>query len=278
MARGELPHLFVPLEPEFRLEERMELDSPVELLESLLFVMGVMLEQLVVRATVRVLALATVTVSLSMEGGATHVRTVRPALPSNDRKMWLKLLHLDLEAHPPGAAVLGIGLTAEPGNTSKVQMGLFSPQLPEPMRLDVTLARIKAIVGEECMGRAVLADTHRRDSYRIEKFSVSSGSVLNANGASPDRSIAAMRQLRPVERIAVILRGPQPVAFTFRERRYEVECAYGPWGMSGDWWNPSLWGEEQWDLIARANDGGLLCCCVVRDLMQHAWSLVALYD
>ena len=278
LARGEFPHLFVPLEPEFCLEERMQLDAPVELLESLLFVIGVMLEQLVVRATARVLALATVCVELKLEGGGTYTRTVRPALPSNDRKMWLKLLHLDLEAHPPGAAVLGIALRAEPGSTSKVQMGLFSPQLPEPMRLDVTLARIKAIVGEECVGRAVLADTHRPDSFRMQKFSVSSGLVLNANGDAPDRSIAAVRQLRPAERVAVILRGQQPSAFTFRERRYEVERAYGPWLACGDWWNPSRWGVEQWDLIARPSDGGLLCCSVVRDLMQHGWSMVALYD
>jgi protein ImuB len=262
LARGEFPHLFVPLEP----------------LESLLFVIGVILEQLVVRATARVLALASVCVELKLEGGGTHTRTVRPALPSNDRKMWLKLLHLDLEAHPPGAAVLGIALRAEPGSTSKVQMGLFSPQLPEPMRLDVTLARIKAIVGEECVGRAVLADTHRPDSFRMQKFSVSSGLVLNANGDAPDRSIAAMRQLRPAERVAVILRGQQPSAFTFRERRYEVERAYGPWLACGDWWNPSLWGVEQWDLIARPSDGGLLCCSVVRDPMQHGWSMAALYD
>jgi len=279
MARGELPHLFVPLEPEFRLEERIELDSPVELLESLLFVTGVMLEQLVLRATARVLALASVTVALSLEGGTFHSRTVRPALPSNDRKMWLKLLHLDLETHPPGAAVLGITLTAEPGGTSRVQMGLFSPQLPEPMRLEVTLARIRSIVGEECVGQAALADTHRMDSFRTQKFSVSSGpaSNLNADGA-PDRSIAAKRQLRPAERVAVILRGPQPVAFTFREKRYEVERAYGPWMMSGDWWNRTLWDVEQWDLIARSGDGSTLCCCLVRDLMQHAWSMVALYD
>jgi len=144
--------------------------------------------------------------------------------------------------------------------------------------LDVTLARIKAIVGEEHVGRAVLADTHRPDCFRMERFSVSPGMVSNANCGEQDRSTAAMRQLRPAERIAVMLRGLQPAAFTFRERRYEVERAYGPWGMSGDWWNPSLWGAEQWDVIARASDGGQLCCCVARDLMQHAWSMVALYD
>jgi protein ImuB len=237
-----------------------------------------MLEQLVLRATARVLALAlaSVTVTLALEGGGTHVRRVQPALPSNERAMWLKLIHLDLEAHPPGAAVVGIGLTAEPGSTSKVQMGLFSPQLPEAMRLDVTLARIRAIVGEECVGRAVLEDTHRTDGFRVEEFSVA---ALRAGaGSSCEGSVAAMRRLRPSERVTVMLHGSRPVEFVFRERRYEVERAYGPWVMSGEWWNQSLWGVEQWDLIARAVDGTMLCCCVVRDLAQDAWSMATLYD
>jgi protein ImuB len=74
------------------------------------------------------------------------------------------------------------------------------------------------------------------------------------------------------------LRAGQPVTFTFRNRRYEVERAFGPWLMSGDWWNPSLWGMEQWDLIARASDGAQLCCCVARDGGQSVWQMVTLYD
>jgi len=134
-ARGEMPHLFQPVEPAFTLTERMELESPVEILDALLFVVNLMLDQLIHRATARILALASVTIALALDGGATHSRTVRPALPTSDRQLWLKLLHLDLETHPPQAAILAVTLDAEPGSTSKVQLGLFSPQLPEPSRL-----------------------------------------------------------------------------------------------------------------------------------------------
>ena len=134
LARGERPHLFQPVEAAFLLEEKMELDSPVELLDSLLFVIGVMLDQLILRAKARIFALASVTIVLTLDGGGTHSRTVRPALPTTDKQLWIKLLHLDLEAHPPQAAILALTLTAEPGSTSKVQLGLFSPQLPEAAR------------------------------------------------------------------------------------------------------------------------------------------------
>jgi protein ImuB len=275
LARGELPHHFVPYEAKFELEERMELDTPVEELERLLFVVNVMLEQLIFRVTARVLALASVTISLSLEGNVVHSRTVRPALPTNDRPLWLKLLQLDLEAHPPQAAIVAVTLNAEPGSTSKVQLGLFSPQLPEPMRLDVTLARIRALVGDECVGSPVLRDTNQPDGFRVEPFKVPSAHSSSSAIASPS---AAMRQLRPPERAAITLRDRQPASFVFRDCRYQVEHAYGPWLAEGDWWNRQTWALEQWDLIGRSSDGGMLCCCLVRDLKEQSWQVVTLYD
>lgn len=275
LARGEMPHLFLPVEPAFTLEERMELDTPVELLDSLLFVIGVMLEQLILRAKARIVALASVTVMLSLEGGASHIRTVRPALPSNDRQLWIKLIRLDLEAHPPLAAILSLSLAAEPGIASKVQLGLFSYQAPEPARLDVMLARIRAIVGEDCVGRAVLKDTHQPDGFRMEPFTLPNSS---AQEAPLRQHHTAMRRLRPAENIGVTLSGKRPASFFFRGKRYTVAQAYGPWLVSGEWWNPAVWSHRQWHLAARSQDDGLLLCCVAYDLIQACWQMVGLYD
>ena len=87
-----------------------------------------------------------------------------------------------------------------------------------------------------------------------------------------------MWQLRPAERVRVTMRERRPVGFVFRDCKYEVEKAYGPWLAEGDWWSGVAWAVEQWDLIARAVDGTMLCCCVVRDLAQDAWSMATLYD
>jgi protein ImuB len=275
LACGEMPHLFQPVEPAFTLSEHMELDSPVDLLDALLFVVNVMLEQLILRARARVLALASVTVTLHLEGTATHSRTVRPALPANDKQLWIKLLHLDLEAHPPQAAILALSLTAEPGSTSKVQLGLFSPQLPEPARLDVTLARIRAIVGSENVGRAVLRDTHQPDGFRMEPFTVA---AAPAAILSSTQIRSAVRKLRPAETVSIAVQSHRPKSFVFRGKLYTVEHLWGPWLTSGDWWNQSLWALEQWDLVARAHDGALLHGCLVRDQVADRWQMAALYD
>jgi protein ImuB len=277
LARGEAPHLFQPVEPAFTLRERMELDSPVEALDALMFVTNPMLEQLTLRATARVLALASVRITLTLEGGATHARAVRPALPTNDHSLWLKLLHLDLEAHPPQAAILAVALDAEPGSTSRVQLGLFSPQLPEPSRLDVTLARIRAIVGDENVGCAVLTDTYQLDGFRMEPFEIPSAHAQPVEVPSATLR-PAMRRLRPAEAVFVTLQSEQPKAFTFRQRRYSVERAYGPWLTGGEWWSTTLWKYEQWDLVARTPDGAMLCGCLIRDVLRGQWQMVGLYD
>jgi protein ImuB len=104
---------------------------------------------------------------------------------------------------------------------------------------------------------------------------VPSGSPNSLSSAQPR---AAMRQLRPPEMTAVALQSQRPASFFFRERRYVVEHAYGPWRSSGNWWNQTLWGSEQWDIVARAQDGSMLCGCLVRDLMHNLWQMAALYD
>jgi protein ImuB len=274
LARGELPHLFQPIEIPFTLEERAELDFPLDDLESLMFGLSVMLEQLILRAKARIMALASITITMHLEGGGSHSRTVRPALPTNDKQLWLKLLHLDLEAHPPDAAILTVNLHAEPGSTNKVQLGLFSPQLPEPGRLDITLARIAAVVGEGNVGQAMLDDTHAPEGFYLEPFQVS------PDDSSPliSRSQVCLRQLRPPQQLSMTLKNARPSSFFFRNQPCVVERAYGPWLKSGEWWEQTIWGQEQWDLVARTQDGGLLFCCMVRDLIEDQWQLVALYD
>jgi hypothetical protein len=31
-------------------------------------------------------------------------------------------------------------------------------------------------------------------------------------------------------------------------------------------------------LVARAHDGSMLCCCMIRDLVQNHWQMAGLYD
>jgi protein ImuB len=275
LARGELPHLFQPVETPFRLEERQEFDFPIESLDSLMFGVTVMLDQLILRATVRLVSLVAVTLTLELDGGATHTRRVRPAQPGNDKQFWIRLLHLDLHAHPPQASVVAVGLQADPGNTSKIQFGLFTPPLPEPARLDVSLAQLKVLLGDRNVGSPVLRDSHAPESYRVAPFAISSNISTLAITA---RKRSAVRQLRPPEVISIYMNHSRPEGFSFRTNRFVVKHAYGPWMSSGEWWNERTWSIEEWDVIAEAPSGSALCCSLAHDLLGNQWQLTALYD
>ena len=274
LARGEHDHLMVPEEPALTLEEHVEFDYSEERLDSLLFVLGRMIGQLIARAQAYALALASVTVRLFIDGGGEHVRVLNPALPLTERDVLLKLIQLDLQAHPPSAEVLAVHLRAEPGKRSKVQTGLFSPPLPEPMRLDVTLARIAALVGENRVGYARMQDTHRPEGFVMDRF------VVPKDGPQ-ERTVqasTARRCLRPPVLLHLRLNASTPAAFYFSGKRFTVAKAYGPWRRSGEWWSEGVWSREEWDVHASAKDGEILLCVIFQDLLQKTWHLEALYD
>jgi protein ImuB len=222
-----------------------------------------------------------VTVKLGLDGGGEHNRTVKPALPVMQRDVLLKLLHLDLQAHPPPVGVVSVFVHAEPGARSKVQIGLFAPQMPEPLRLDVTLARIAALVGEERVGRAKLRDTHRADSFTMERFRVPDA-VTNDGKKSPrTRHAVALRRCRPPWPLLVQEEGARLKAFSLHGKRYAVQEAYGPWRRSGEWWSSDVWSCEEWDVRAtsKMNDSEIILLCVVtHDLLRRKWEVDALYD
>ena len=211
LARGEAEHTFEPIEAEFALEEFCEFETPVEQIDSLLFVGARMIDCLATRAAGRALALRSLTAEMGLEGGGTHGCAIRPAVPTIDRKFLLKLLQLEIGAHPPQAAVVRLTLRAEAGAQSKVQLGLFAPQTPEPSRLDVTLARLRAMVGEERVGSPVLEDTHRADGFRMEGFAIASQQVSRSASrrvSEPDDDASprmALRRVRPARAVRVVL-------------------------------------------------------------------------
>ena len=277
LAWGELEHAFQPTEEGFSLEEHCAFETAVEQIDSLLFVAARMIDCLATRAAGRALSLASLRVTMRLEAGLAYERTIRPALPTVDRKFLLKLLQLEVAAHPPQAGVLAITLSATPGQASKVQLGLFAPQTPEPTRLDVTLARLKAIVGEDRVGSPALQDTHRPGSFRMEGFRVGvTAASLDAAHSAPARM--ALRRMRPPSPVQVWLDAQRPVTFFDRQQRYRVAAAYGPWKTSGCWWSIETWNTEEWDVLAEGSNGAAITCLLVHDCARHKWELEAVYD
>jgi len=274
LSRGVAEHTFQPLEAKFQLKEHIVFETHIEQLDSLLFIGANMINALVARAAGRALSLATLTVEMSLEGKHEYKRMIRPAIPSNDRKFLLKLLQLEIAAHPPQAAIVSLTFTAEAGQQSQVQLGLFAPQMPEPSRLDVTIARLKAIVGTDRVGSPVLKNTHRSGYFDMQEFA-----IIDQNSSiaeSPPRT--SLRRMRPPHPIRVQIQSQKPVTFRDGSDRYEVVAAYGPWLSSGCWWSVEKWDLEEWDVMATNGVGESVGCLIVHNHLDDRWLLDALYD
>ena len=278
LSRGDCEHLLAPVEPpaDAVLSESTELEHPVDLLEPLLFLISRMLEQIATRAAARALAIAQVETRLVLDGVVPreHRRIVRPALPEWSPQTLLKLIQLDLELHPPEAAVIALHLVAQPARSQSVQQGLFTPQTPEAGRLEILLARLRKLVGEDRVGAAELLDSHRPEAFRMAPFVPGCSTVSPASVARTCPS--ALRILRPPRVIRVELQTLYLAALFLEGQKFVVQKDSGPWKASGAWWTYPDWSREEWDVALGGQDKK--CCRVAHDPSSDCWYLIGIYD
>jgi protein ImuB len=179
LARGAISRDLRVLEPQLIFSESMDLEYPIVLLEPLAFLLNRMLDQVCARLSARALAVQELKLILELEAippshgnpsAPLFMRTLQLPVPMLDAKVFLKLLQLDLQAHPPGAPILKIHLSAQPARPRALQSGLFQPLFPEPEKLELTLARIAGIVGEGRSGSVELLDTYREGAFVVRHF------------------------------------------------------------------------------------------------------------
>jgi protein ImuB len=273
LARGELERPLVPLEDPIEFHEEMELDYPVDLLEPLSFVLSRLLSDICGRLARRGLATIEVRLRLALEDKTEHQRTLRLPVPMCDPRTFLKLMQLDLAAHPPAAPVTKVRLDASPAKPRVAQGGLYIATAPEPERLELTLARVAALVGEENVGSPELLDTHRPDAFRMLRFrctadlqvggrppglpggnqhdSATGGTWTSRAALEVRRTVMCFRYIRPAREARVQLENGRPVFLLADSIRGPIVSASGPWRTSGDWWTADPWDRDEWDVGLR---------------------------
>ncbi|MFI5102040.1 MAG: hypothetical protein ACHP9V_01580 [Terriglobales bacterium] len=326
LARGTETRNLRGLEPRLIFSESVELEYPIVLLEPLAFLLDRMLEQVCARLRARALAVQELQLNLELattqpNGCASFTetstrtltqkfaRTLRLPTPMLDAKVFLKLLQLDLQAHPPGAPIVKIHLSAEPARPRALQSGLFQPLFPEPEKLELTLARIAGIVGERRVGSVELPDTHCEGAFMLRHFAPvepapaepkakQSGNRkkeismqvndsacpveenTEENAKEQMSAVIALRLFRPPLRACVTVREAKPMRMRCLEREDiagEIVWSAGPWRSSGDWSEQEGWSREEWDIAIPAKNG-LALYRLVQDKLSGNWFVEGMYD
>ena len=276
LARGTAKRPINPYQECLRFDEAVELDHPIALLEPLTFVLSRLLDQICKRLQIRSRATHEIRVTLDLDerGAAPHQRTLRLPLPVCDAKLLLKLLMLDLESHPPKAAVTKAHVEAIPTRPRTVQNGLFTPLAPEPEKLELTLARIAHVVGTENVGSPEILDTYRPDAFGLRRFD----STIKPAVIDRRYNQIGFRQFRPALEATVQLRNGIPSWIAFHGLFGPVTTASGPWKTSGDWWRDDRWAREEWDIGIESPTKGLGLYRIYRDSASNRWYAEGVYD
>ncbi len=282
LARGEATRQLRPLKDPLLFEAALELDYPVELLDALSFILSRLLQDVCAQLTVRALATNQLTLRLTLERAPDHMARLRLPVPMLDPAAFLKMLQLELSGRPPAAPVVKVWLRADPVKPRRLQHGLFLPPSPEPEKLEVTVARVRHLVGEDRVGSPELADTHRPDSFFMRHFgekrgAPASGSVTAvavAPAATFSGTRLCLRRFRPPRYAQVLIVNQQPVRVASQTVNGRVVVAKGPWRTSGEWWQTTAWNRDEWDV---ALESGTLYR-LFRELDSGRWFIEGSYD
>jgi protein ImuB len=270
LAGGESSRPLAVERPSASYERRVELEEPTSLLQPVLFILSGALQELCARLQSDGEAAGGLALELGLEGGAKHERLLTLPFPIWRPKSLLRLLQADLEGHCPQSAVVSVTLRIEAATPRRTQGGLYVPERPEPEKLEVTLARIRLLVGEENIGVPELLDTHHPEPFRLAPFT--QPPRAKPEGA-PHTCQIAFRFYRPPLAARVGTDGARPLVVRAGDLRGKVLVASGPWRSSGDWWSEQQWARDEWDVAL--SSGGVYR--LVND-GEAGWFVEGCYD
>jgi protein ImuB len=290
LARGLDPRPLVPDPGTPRFQGSFELDWPIETLEPLSFVFARVLDPLAAALARADRGAVAIRLDLRLTDRRVHTRGLQLPVAMRDPRVLRTLLLLDLESHPPPAAVDVVSIELDPAPARIVQYSLLERAVPAPETLATLTARLGALVGETRCGSAVVLDSHRPDGFAMREavfgeraaaqasVRVGAGSAIAADGiAQGSPPPVQLRRFRPPVAVRVAVEAGRPVGVAIDRRGMpggSVRQAAGPWRVSGGWWEPERWNRDEWDVAL--GDGSV--CRLVRDRETGKWFVEGVFD
>ena len=279
-------------------ENSIELEHPLGELEPLSFIFARLLNQLCASLNAYALATNELRVRMRLEDKSSHERTLNLPSPMCDHKVFLKLLLLDTEMHPPQAAVIAVSIACEPVKPRVLQNGLFIPLAPQPEKLELTLARLVKLLGPDNIGSPELVDTHRPGAFHVKRFTLKEKvnprkhrghGLSNRQSAIGNRQcLLGFRVFRPPLRAMVQADRGYPTQISAWRMNQSVHGHVvrlaGPWRTTGDWWRNDCWARDEWDVAVESRTDStvsrslLVLYRIYRELRNGSWFVEGMYD
>ena len=204
IARGEDIRPLIPTLAEERFESSIGLEWPIDGLDPLSFILTRLLEPLSLRlerrdrgAAVLHVLLGLVTRGPSGSERETYARRLQLPSPLRDVRTLRTLALLDLESHPPAAAIDRVTIVIDPTPGRVLQHALFVRAHPTPEQLSTLLARLGALMGQDRLGAPATVDSYRPGAFAMKAFA-----TLREPQGRPEQRRGATEHDKTVERKA----------------------------------------------------------------------------
>jgi protein ImuB len=269
LAAGERWDPLVPVAPPEAMEEHVLLDDEERAVEGLVFVIKGAVDRLVARLAAQKRALTALHLELRLRHAVHQLETraecIKPAEPTLDSRVLLRLVHLRLEHQPPEAGVVEVRVWAEDLIATREQLALFVEKpRRDPRAADEALARLRAEFGEDAVVVPVLREGHLPEAsfgwQRVTKTRV---------------AVPQPRLVRPlVRRIFSRPRPLPPQSTSVRDDGWmlsglahgSVVRIAGPYVISGGWWASEVHREYHFAETTRGD-----CLWVYYDRGRRRW-------
>ena len=253
-ANGKSNRLFRLVRPTEVFAELIEFEHEIETAEPVLFLLRRFLEQLALRLGALYLVARAITLQLTFADKSRYEHRFQIPEPSNSVEILFRILQAHLENFRAEHPIIAVALEAGAAKPSRQQFNLFETPLRDPSRLHETLTRLTGLLGAERVGRPVLEDSHRPDSFHLEPFSWELPETPNEFAPMIGPALRRFRGELPA---------PLEESVVARE---------GPYLASGNWWDEKSWVRAEWDLEL-AN--GRVCR---GQRQEEGWHLEGVYD
>jgi protein ImuB len=282
MARGTSHRRLEISKVEPKFEYEIELEHQIKELEPLSFVLSRLLSQLCASLDASALATNELCVQLKLESGNEYLRSINLPVPMRDHMTFLRLLLLDIEIEPPASPVAAIRIGCKPVKPRVLQSGLFEPVVPEPEKLELTLARIARLVGAENVGSPEPVNTHRPDAFLVKRFRPGIRRKRKDRKSERRQRSIGFRVFRPPLAAEVDAMKGRPCRISAkdseRRMRGKIVRMAGPWRTTGDWWSGSRWARDEWDIAIKDQSNGEALYRIFRELHSGEWFVEGMYD
>jgi len=260
-----------PLSPRSQrdpLSRRVLFDDPEQDSSRLMFALRRPLDELLLRVAEEKCALVTLFVQFEMDRPRQRkIHAIRPAEPTLQARVLLRLLHLRLEACPPSSGVREAVLSVEDIPATREQLSLFAQRPRRDLRAaEEAFARLRAEMGNEAVVSAALKGGHLPEGQFCWQ------PLLKLNKPEPAAHSSQRLIRRLFEKPSVLPRAPKDPRndgwLLLGLLHGPLENLSGPYTLSGGWWNKGIHREYHYAEMASGK-----CVWIFYDRVRRRWFL-----